>query len=124
MNIRLFQQQNDTLLSIEADFDKFVAGNFGDICRALARHLRILIELKDVQQNHGVKIEKLIEVIRRNKDKQNAERNLINGFNISTETACFILNVSMTELNQLLDTDYLEEQIDECREEIRKLSEL
>lgn len=124
MNIRLSQQQNDTLLSIEADFDKFVAGNFGDICRALARHLRILIELKDVQQNHGVKIEKLIEVIRRNKDKQNAERNLINGFNISTETACFILNVSMTELNQLLDTDYLEEQIDECREEIRKLSEL
>ena len=124
MNIRLSQQQNDTLLSIEADFDKFVAGNFGDICRALARHLRILIELKDVQQNHGVKIEKLIEAIRRNKDKQNAERNLINGFNISTETACFILNVSMTELNQLLDTDYLEEQIDECREEIRKLSEL
>lgn len=124
MNIRLSQQQNDTLLSIEADFDKFVAENFGDICRALARHLRILIELKDVQQNHGVKIEKLIEVIRRNKDKQNAERNLINGFNISTETACFILNVSMTELNQLLDTDYLEEQIDECREEIRKLSEL
>ena len=48
MNIRLAQQKNDTLLTIEADFDKFVAENFGDICQALAKHVRILTELRDL----------------------------------------------------------------------------
>ena len=55
MNMKLTQRQNDTLLSIEANFDKFVAENFGDICRALAKHVKILTELRDLQRRMDIK---------------------------------------------------------------------
>ena len=124
MNIRLSQQQNDTLLSIEADFDKFVAENFGDICQALAKHLRILIELEAMQRNHGIKTEELIAVIRRSKDEQNVLSNLIHEFNISPEAACYVLTTSISELNQILDPTHLRWLIDHQRHNIHPLLEL
>jgi hypothetical protein len=70
MNIRLAQQQDGALLSIETDFDKLIADNFDDICRALAKYLRILIELEKLQRsNDSIKVDELIAVVRRSNEK-------------------------------------------------------
>ena len=70
MNIRLAQQQDGALLSIETDFDKLIADNFGDICRALSKYLRILIELEKLQRsNDSIKVDELITVVRSSDEK-------------------------------------------------------
>ena len=110
MNIKLAQQKNDTLLTIEADFDKFIAENFGDICQAMAKRFRILVELESVQRKQGIETEKLIEVIRRCDSHQAALDLLPREFGISSETANFILNAEIKELNQILDPDIIYSQ--------------
>lgn len=122
--MKLIQLQNDTLLSIEANFDKFVAENFGDICQALAKRFRILLELESVQRKPGMKTEKLIEVIRRCDSHQAALDLLPREFGISTETANFILNVEITELIQILDPDYLQSMVKQYRAQVRSLIKL
>ncbi len=121
MNLKLAQQQNDTLLSIEADFDEFVAENFGDICRALAKHLRILIELEKLQRScNSIKVEELIAVIRRS-GENDAQTNLIKEFNISSETANYILSNSIIELPWVLDVKHIQDMKSHCLNDIREL---
>ena len=70
MNIRLAQQQDGALLSIETDFDKLIADNFKEICQALAKYLRILIELEKLQRsNDSIKVDELIAVVRSSDEK-------------------------------------------------------
>ena len=124
MNITITQKQNDTLLTIEADFDKFVAENFDDICQALAKRFRILVELESAQRNQGIETERLIEAIRRC-DKHQAILDLLpREFGVSRETANFILNASLPELNQILDPDFLQPLIKQYRSQIRSLMKL
>lgn len=124
MNIKLTQQKNDTLLTIEADFDKFIAENFGDICQAMAKRFRILMELESVQRKQGIETEKLIEVIRRCDSHQAALDLLPREFGISSETASFILNAEIKELNQILDPDYLQSMVKQYRAQVRSLIKL
>jgi cell division septum initiation protein DivIVA len=121
MNIKLAQQKNDTLLTIEADFDKFIAENFGDICQAMAKRFRILVELESAQRKQGIETEKLIEVIRRCDSHQVALDLLPREFGISTETANSILNAEISELNQILDPDYLQSMVKQYRAQVRSL---
>lgn len=124
MNIRLAQQQDGMLLSIETDFDKLIADNFSDICRALAKHLRILIELEKLQRSSdSIKVDELIAVIRRS-DEKNAQSCLVNEFNISPDTANYILNTSITELHWILDAKRLRNMIDHYLKDIRGLLKL
>ena len=124
MNIRLAQQQDGTLLSIETDFDKLIADNFGDICRALTRHLRILMELEKLQRsNDSIKVDELIAVVRRSDDK-NAQSSLVSEFNISPDTANYILNTSITELHWILDAKRLRNMIDHYLKDIREILKL
>ena len=124
MNIKLTQQKNDTLLTIEADFDKFIAENFGDICQAMAKRFRILVELESVQRKQGIETEKLIEIIRRCDSHQAALDLLTREFGISSETANFILNVEINELNQILDPDYLQSMVKQYKAQVRSLIKL
>lgn len=124
MNIKLAQQKNDTLLTIEADFDKFIAENFGDICQAMAKRFRILVELESVQRKQGIETEKLIEVIRRCDSHQVALDLLPREFGISSETANFILNAEIKELNQILDPDYLQSMVKQYRAQVPSLIKL
>ena len=124
MNMKLTQRQNDTLLSIEADFDKFVAENFGGICQAMAKRFRILVELESVQRKQGIETEKLIEVIRRCDSHQAALDLLPCEFGISSETANFILGAEINELNQILDPDYLQSMVKQYRAQVRSLIKL
>ena len=124
MNITITQKQNDTLLTIEADFDKFVAENLDDICQALAKRFRILAELESVQRKQGIKTERLIEAIRRCDNHQAALELLPREFGVSRETANFILNASLSELNQILDPDFLQPLIKQYRSQIRSLMKL
>ena len=124
MNMKLTQRQNDTLLSIEADFDKFVAENFGGICQALAKHLRILIELEKLQRgSDSIKVDELIAVVRRS-DENNAQSSLTKEFNISPDTANYILNTSITELHWILDAKRLRNMIDHYLKDIREILKL
>ena len=121
MNIRLAQQQDGALLSIETDFDKLIADNFGDICRALVKHLRILIELEKLQRSSdSIKVDELIAVVRRS-DEKNAQSSLVNEFNISSDTANYILFTSITELHWILDAKRLRNMIDHYLKDIREL---
>ena len=121
MNIRLAQQQDGTLLSIETDFDKLIADNFGDICRALAKHLRILIELETLQRSSdSIKVDELIAVVRRSNEKD-AQSSLVKEFNISPDTANYILFTSITELHWILDAKRLRNMIDHYLKDIREL---
>ena len=121
MNIRLAQQQDGALLSIETDFDKLIADNFGDICRALVKHLRILIELEKLQRsNDSIKVDELIAVVRRSNEK-NAQSSLVKEFNISPDTANYILNTSITELHWILDAKRLRNMIDHYLKDIREI---
>lgn len=121
MDITITQKQNDTLLSIEADFDKFVAENFEGICQALAKRFRILVELESVQRKQGIKTDKIIETVRRSDGHQTALDLLTREFSISSDAANFILNTSITELSQILDPDYLQSLIKQHRLQIRSL---
>ena len=121
MNIRIAQQQDGTLLSIETDFDKLIADNFGDICRALAKHLRILIKLEKLQRSSdSIKVDELIAVVRRS-DEKNAQSSLTKEFNISPDTANYILNTSITELHWILDAKRLRNMIDHYLKDIREI---
>ena len=121
MNIRLAQQKDGALLSIETDFDKLIADNFGDICRALVKHLRILIELEKLQRSSdSIKVDELIAVVRRSHEK-NAQSSLVNEFNISSDTANYILFTSITELHWILDAKCLRNMIDHYLKDIREL---
>ena len=121
MNIRIAQQQDGALLSIETDFDKLIADNFGDICRALVKHLRILIELEKLQRsNDSIKVDELIAVVRRSNEK-NAQSSLVKEFNISPDTANYILNTSITELHWILDAKRLRNMIDHYLKDIREI---
>lgn len=124
MNITITQKQNDTLLTIEADFDKFVAENSDDICQALAKRFKILAELESVQRKHEIETERLIEAIRRCDNHQAILDLLPREFGISPETASFILKASLSELNQILDPDYLQSLIKQNKSQIRSLMKL
>ena len=124
MNIRLDQQQNDTLLSIEADFDKFVAENFGDICQALAKYVKILTELRDLQRRKDVKEDDIIATIRKAKNRQDAENLCCLLFTISPDTAHFILNNSLSELQDLVVYDKLQRMIEHRKRDLQILNEI
>ena len=121
MNIRLAQQQDGALLSIETDFDKLIADNFGDICRALAKHLRILIELEKLQRSSdSIKVDELIAVVRRSEEK-NAQTSLVKEINISPDTANYILFTSITELHWILDAKRLRNMKEHYLNDVREL---
>lgn len=124
MNIRIAQQQDGALLSIETDFDKLIADNFKEICQALAKYLRILMELEKLQRsNDSIKVDELIAVVR-SSDEKNAQSSLVNEFNISPDTANYILFTSITELHWILDTKRLRNMIDHYLKDIRELLKL
>jgi DNA gyrase/topoisomerase IV subunit A len=124
MNIRLAQQQDGMLLSIETDFDKLIADNFKEICQALVKHLRILMELEKLQRgSNSIKVDELIAVIRRS-DGKNAQSSLVSEFNISPDTANYILFTSITELHWILDAKRLRNMIDHYLKDIRKILKL
>lgn len=121
MNIRLAQQQDGALLSIETDFDKLIADNFKEICQALAKYLRILMELEKLQRSSdSIKVDELIAVVR-SSDEKNAQSSLVNEFNISPDTANYILFTSITELYWILDAKRLRNMIDHYLKDIREL---
>lgn len=124
MNIRLAQQQDGALLSIETDFDKLIADNFKEICQALAKYLRILMELEKLQRSSdSIKVDELIAVVR-SSEKKNAQSSLVNEFNISPDTANYILFTSITELHWILDAKRLRNMIDHYLKDIRELLKL
>ena len=121
MNIRIAQQQDGALLSIETDFDKLIADNFKEICQALAKYLRILLELEKLQRsNDSIKVDELIAVVR-SSDEKNAQSSLVKEFNISPDTANYILNTSITELHWILDAKRLRNMIDHYLKDIREI---
>ena len=121
MNIRLAQQQDGALLSIETDFDKLIANNFEEICQALAKYLRILMELEKLQRsNDSIKVDELIAVVRRS-DEKNAQSTLVKEFNISPDTANYILFTPITELHLILNAKRLRNMIDHYLKDIREL---
>ena len=124
MNIRLAQQQDGALLSIETDFDKLIANNFEEICQALAKYLRILMELEKLQRsNDSIKVDELIAVVRRS-DEKNAQSTLVKEFNISPDTANYILFTPITELHWILNAKRLRNMIDHYLKDIRELLKL
>ena len=90
----------------------------------MAKRFRILMELESVQRKQGIETEKLIEVIRRCDSHQAALDLLPREFGISSETANFILNVEINELNQILDPDYLHSKVKQYRAQVRSLIKL
>ena len=121
MNRRLAQQQDGALLSIETDFDKLIANNFEEICQALAKYLRILMELEKLQRsNDSIKVDELIAVVRRS-DEKNAQSTLVKEFNISPDTANYILFTPITELHWILNAKRLRNMIDHYLKDIREL---
>ena len=124
MNMKLTQRQNDTLLSIEADFDKFVAENFGGICQALAKHVRILTELRDLQRRKDVKEDDIIATIRKAKNRQDAENLFCQLFTIGTDTACFILNSQLSDVQNLVEYDKLQQMIEHRKSDLQILNEI
>ena len=124
MNIRLAQQQDGALLSIETDFDKLIANNFEEICQALAKYLRILMELEKLQRsNDSIIVDELIAVVRRS-DEKNAQSSLVKEFNISPDTANSILFTPITELHWILNAKRLRNMIDHYLKDIRELLKL
>ncbi len=124
MDINITQKQNDTLLTIEADFDKLVAENFGDICQALAKHVKILKELRDLQRRKDVKEDEIIATVRKAKSRQDAENLCCMLFTISTDTAHFILNKSLSEVQDLVAYDKLQQMIEDRERDLQILSEI
>ena len=83
-----------------------------------------MIELEKLQRsNDSIKVDELVTVVRRS-DEKNAQSSLVKEFNISPDTANYILFTSITELHRILDAKRLRNMIDHYLKDIRELLKL
>ena len=113
MDIKIENKDNKTAMFIEADFDQIVAENFGDICQALAKHVDALSDLQNLNYQNA-QIENVIATVRSSHDDEDAVEKLSKRFNISAAASQIILRTSITDLGNLFDNDYLDNEIEQC----------
>ena len=113
MDIKIENKDNKTAMFIEADFDQIVAENFGDICQALAKHVDALSDLQNLNYQNA-QIEDVIATVRSSHDDEDAVEKLSKRFNISAAASQIILRTSITDLGNLFDNDYLDNEIEQC----------
>ena len=121
MNISIEKEQTNTNLIIEADFDSLIEAYFGEICEALSKRVRIILEIISLQKGEGAQYDKLIELIRQSASVDEARGILASYYQISEEAANYILSIQISELNNRLDLEELEKQIDKYRTGVRSL---
>ena len=119
MDIRIKKRDRNTTLFIEANFDQIVAENFGNICEAMARRIKVLKELEAKQKESPIEIPDLIGTIRGCKNESEAPDRIQSKFGISAEAATFLLSNSLNELGDSMDPDYLKVTIEQLEREIR-----
>ena len=118
MDIRIKKRDRNTTLFIEANFDQIVAENFGNICEAMARRIKVLKELEAKQKESPIEIPELIGTIRGCKNESEAPDHIQSKFGISAEAATFLLSNSLTELGDNLDSNHLQSTIAGIEQEI------
>lgn len=117
MDIKIEKQDSKTALFIEADFDQIVAENFGGICQALAKHVNALSELQNLHYQN-VQIEDVIATVRSSHEEDAIEK-LSKRFNISAAASQIILRTSISDLDKVLDGDYLDKEIEQCMGDVQ-----
>lgn len=118
MDIKIENKDSKTTMFIEADFDQIVAENFGDICQALAKHVNTMSELQNLHYQN-VQIEDLIATIRSCHDGEEAKERILQRYNISVTASQFILRTSISDLDKVLDVNYLDQEIEQCMDHIQ-----
>jgi DNA gyrase/topoisomerase IV subunit A len=118
MDIKIENKDSKTTMFIEADLDRIVAENFGDICQALAKHVNTLSELQNLHYQN-VQIEDLIATIRSCHDGEEAKERISQRYNISATASQFILRTSISNLDKVLDVNYLDQEIEQCMDHIQ-----
>ena len=118
MDIRIEKKDRNTTLFIEANFDQIVAENFGNICEAMARRIKVLKELEAKQKESPIEIPDLIGTIRGCKNESEAPDHIQSKFGISTEVATFLLNNPLNEIGDSLDPNHLQSTIADIEQEI------
>ena len=119
MNISIEKQKTNTNLIVEADFDSLVEAYFGEICEALSKRVRIILEIISLQKRDGIQIDKLMEIICQSASVDGAKDMLASYYQISEETANYILNIQISELNKQLDLEELEKQMEKFKASAR-----
>ena len=120
MNIKIENKDSKTTMFIKADFDQIVAENFGDICQALARRINTLSELQNLHYQN-VQIEDLITTIRSCHDGEEAKERISQRYNISVTASQFILRTLISDLDKVLDVNYLDQEIEQCMGDVQSL---
>lgn len=111
MDIKIEKTDKNTTLFIEANFDQIVAENFGNICEAMARRIKVLKELEAKQNESPIEIPELIETIRGCKNEKEMPGLLQSKFGISDDAVRFLLNNSLNEIDDNLNPKHLEATI-------------
>ena len=120
MGIKIEKQNSKTAMFIETDFDQIVAENFGDICQALAKHVNTLSELQNLYYQN-IQADDLIATIRSCSDDEEAINNICKKYNISVAASQFILRTSISDLDKVLDVNYLDKEIEQCMGNIQTI---
>ncbi len=118
MDIKIENKDGKTTMFIEADLNQIVAENFGDICQALAKHVNTLSELQNLHYQN-VQIEDLIATIRSCHDGEEAKERISQRYNISATASQFILRTTISDLDKVLDVNYLDQEIEQCMDHIQ-----
>lgn len=118
MDIKIENKDGKTTMFIEVDLNQIVAENFGDICQALAKHVNTLSELQNLHYQN-VQIEDLIATIRSCHDGEEAKERISQRYNISATASQFILRTTISDLDKVLDVNYLDQEIEQCMDHIQ-----
>jgi len=121
MKTFITQRKNGYILFTQLDFDRIVAENFGDICRALAKRIHILTELKALQKEQTIGADDILKIITNSFSQYNAFNVLTEVFALSEETADLILKAPAIELYNVLDYAQLKPLIEQHLKDLQEL---
>lgn len=108
--------------TMSIDFFQILDEHFTTICKAIADRGLILKELKEVFEKDEKVIEKIIRIIKKSFELDNAALNLQSELGISEMAAKFILNMPLSYMTSL-DSHEIEKMLEKYKKQVLKIYE-
>ena len=107
---------------MNCDFFQILDEHFATICKAIADRGLILKEMKEVFEKDEKIIDKIIRIIRKSFELDDAALNLQSELGISEMAAKFILNMPLSYMTSL-DSHEIEKMLEKYKKQVLKIYE-
>jgi DNA gyrase/topoisomerase IV subunit A len=108
--------------TMNCDFSQILDEHFATICKAIADRGLILKELKEVFEKDEKIIDKIIRIIRKSFELDDAALNLQSELGISEMAAKYILKMPLSDITSL-DSHEIEKMLEEYKKQVLKIYE-